>query len=309
MSTATQTIIMTGATRGIGLEAAKDILRRDAEAHLVILARESSGAEAMPRLRNASTHVSMIDTDLASKASIGAATAQVEDLLDAGELPPLQGLVFNAGVHLRDALHTTVDGYETTFAVNVLSTHLLLRRLHPHIHAPARIVVTVSDAHFGDIRHTGGMLPAPRWAAPQILSRPGAFERSASVRAGRRAYCTSKLGGIHLVHEWARRLPEGIDIVSYNPSLVIGTGLSRDMGGSAPFLMKWVIPPLALTPIVDTSPVAGHKLADVILGLVPAPTGAYIHRTHTTASSAESYDVDRERALWDWMEQASQSVE
>lgn len=309
MSTATQTIIMTGATRGIGLEAAQDILRRSLQIHLVILAREPSGARALPRLRELSANVSTIDTDLASTASVECAASHVEDLLDAGELPPLRGLVFNAGVNLRDSLHTTVDGFETTFAVNVLSTHLLLRRLHPHLSGSARIVVTVSDAHFGDVRHTGGMLPAPRWAAPQILSKPGAFVRPESVRAGRRAYSTSKLGGIHLVHEWARRLPEGIDIVSYNPSLVIGTGLSRDMGGAAPFLMKWIIPPLALTPIVDTSPVAGHKLADVVLGLTPAPTGAYIHRTRTTASSAESYDAERERALWDWMEQASGSAD
>jgi NAD(P)-dependent dehydrogenase (short-subunit alcohol dehydrogenase family) len=309
MSTATQTIIMTGATRGLGLEAAQDILRRSPQTHLVILARQSSGAEVLPGLQKQSAHVSAIDIDLASTASIDAAAAQVEDFLDAGELPPLRGLVFNAGVHLRDALHTTVDGYETTFAVNVLSTHLLLRRLHPHLSGPARIIVTVSDAHFGDIRHTGGTLPAPRWAAPQILSKPGAFAHPGRVRAGRRAYSTSKLGGIHLVHEWARRLPEGIDIVSYNPSLVIGTGLSRDMGGAAPFLMKWVIPPLVHTPIVDTSRVAGRRLADVVLGLTPAPAGAYIHRTYTTASSAESYDAERERDLWDWMEQASRSAD
>jgi NAD(P)-dependent dehydrogenase (short-subunit alcohol dehydrogenase family) len=60
-------------------------------------------------------------------------------------------------------------------------------------------------------------------ATPEVLSRPGADARSTTVRAGRRAYATSKLGGIHLVHAWARRLPEGVDIVAYNPSLVIGT--------------------------------------------------------------------------------------
>jgi NAD(P)-dependent dehydrogenase (short-subunit alcohol dehydrogenase family) len=305
MSATTQTIVMTGATRGIGFEAARDILRRSSEIHLVLLARETSGAQVLRRLQEISPQVSMIGTDLASTASVEAAAVQLEDLLDARELPALRGVVCNGGVHLDDALHTTVDGYETTFAVNVLSTHLLLRRLHPHLHPPARIVVTVSDAHFGDIRHTGGSLPPPRWSSPEVLSQPGAFDRPARVRAGRRAYATSKLAGIHLVHEWARRLPEGIDILSYNPSLVTGTGLSRDAGGTLPFLMKWIIPVLEVTPIVDTAPVAGRKLADVILGVTSAPTGSYIHRTHATASSAESYDEDRERVLWDWMEQAS----
>lgn len=305
MSTPTQTIVLTGATRGIGFEAARDILRRSPEIHLVLLARESSGAKVLPRLLEISPAVSMIGTDLASTASVEAAAAQLEDLFDAGGLPPLRSVVCNGGVHLDDALHTTVDGYETTFAVNVLSTHLLLRRLHPHLRAPARIIVTVSDAHFGDIRHTGGTLPPPRWSAPEILSRPGAFDRPDRVRAGRRAYATSKLAGIHLVHEWARRLPEGIDIVSYNPSLVTGTGLARDAGGAFPFLMKWIVPVLEATPIVDTAPVAGRKLADVILGATSAPTGSYIHRTRVMASSDESYDADRERTLWDWLEQAS----
>ncbi|OZM71222.1 short-chain dehydrogenase [Amycolatopsis antarctica] len=302
MTAANRTLIMTGATRGIGLEAAREILRRSPDTHLVVLGRSSSAAEILPSLRGISPHVSSADVDLSSRASVAAAGAKMEDLLDSGELPPLRGLVFNAGVHLSNALTTTVDGYERTFAVNVMSTHQLLRQLHPHLQAPARIVVTVSDAHFGDLRHTGGTMPAPRWTIPEI-SRPGAFDRSENVRAGRRAYVTSKLGGIHLVHEWARRLPDRIDIVSYNPSLVIGTGLARQTGGAFPFLMSKVVPLLSVTPLVDTPVPAGKKLADAILGVTTAATGAYIHKTKVAASSTESYDTHRERILWNWLEQ------
>lgn len=308
MTTANRTLIMTGATRGIGLHAARDVLRRSPDTHLVVLGRGSSTAEVLPTLREISPHVSPIDVDLASTASVAAAGAQLEDLLDSRQLPPLRGLVLNAGVHLSNAMEATVDGYERTFAVNVMATHQLLRQLHPHIQAPARIVVTVSDAHFGDLRHTGGTMPAPRWSLPEI-SRPGGFERSGEVRAGRRAYVTSKLGGIHLVHEWARRLPDGIEIVSYNPSLVVGTGLARETGGAFPFLMSRIIPLLTVTPLVDTPVPAGRKLADVILGLTPATSGAYIHRTKTTASSAESYDSTREKALWTWLEQHPQTTD
>ena len=307
MTTADRTLIMTGATRGIGLEAARDILGRSPGTHLVVLGRRSSAAAVLPSLREISPHVSAVDIDLSSQESIATAGAQLEDLLDSSELPPLRSLVFNAGVHLSNALETTVDGYERTFAVNVMSTHLLLRRMHPHIQAPARIVVTVSDAHFGDLRHTGGTMPAPRWAVPEI-SRPGAFDRSENVRAGRRAYVTSKLGGVYLVHAWARRLPDGIDIVAYNPSLVVGTGLARETGGAFPFLMSRVIPLLTVTPLVDTPIPAGRRLADAVLGATPAATGAYIHREQATASSAESYDTDRERALWDWLEQVQRTT-
>ncbi|MGJ9413371.1 SDR family NAD(P)-dependent oxidoreductase [Aeromicrobium sp. CF4.19] len=307
MTTATRTIVMTGATRGIGLEAAREVLRRQRDTHIVVLGRASSAAEVLPGLLDISAHVSTVDVDLSSRASVAVAGAELEDRLDSGDLPALRGLVFNAGVHLSNAMQSTVDGFERTFAVNVMSTHQLLRQLHPHIQAPARVVVTVSDAHFGDLRHTGGTMPAPRWAIPEI-SRPGAFDRSENVRAGRRAYVTSKLGGIHLVHEWARRLPAGIDIVSYNPSLVVGTGLARETGGAFPFLMSQIIPMLTVTSLVDTPVPAGAKLADVILGGTPAETGSYVHRTRTMASSAESYDTDRERALWNWLEQVAQST-
>ncbi|MGO2110878.1 MAG: SDR family NAD(P)-dependent oxidoreductase [Pseudoclavibacter sp.] len=307
MTAAIRTLIMTGATRGIGLETAKDVLGRSSETHLVVLGRPSSTSAVLPDLREVSPHVSAIDIDLSSQESIATASAQLEDRLDSGELPPLRGLVFNAGVHLSNALETTVDGYERTFAVNVMSTHQLLRRLSPHIQAPARIVVTVSDAHFGDLRHTGGTMPAPKWYVPET-SQPGAFAGSGNVRAGRRAYVTSKLGGLYLVHEWARRLPDGIDIVSYNPSLVVGTGLARETGGAFPFLMKRVIPLLTVTPLVDTPVPAGRKLTDAVLGVTPAATGAYIHRKQVMASSAESYDTDRERALWDWLEQVQRTT-
>ncbi|QIP72667.1 SDR family NAD(P)-dependent oxidoreductase [Streptomyces sp. VN1] len=301
MPTANRSLIMTGATRGIGWEAARDVLRRRPDTHLVVLGRASSASGILTELREISPHVSHVDIDLASKASV-AAGARLEDLLDSGALPPLWGLVFNAGVHLSNALEATVDGYERTFAVNVMSTHQLLRQLHPHLRPPARIVVTVSDAHFGDLRHTGGTMPSPRWAIPDI-SRPGAYNRSGNVRAGRRAYVTSKLGGIYLVHEWSRRLPQGVDILAYNPSLVIGTGLARETGGAFPFLMRRIVPVLAATPLVDTPAPAGRKLADTILGATAAPTGAYIHRTKAMPSSTESYNPDREHALWNWLEQ------
>lgn len=307
MPTATHTIVMTGATRGIGLEAAQELLRRSPEAHLVVLAREASAAQVVPRLHQVSPHVSTIDVDLASTSSTVEAAARVEDQLDSGVLPPLRSVVLNAGVHLDSAMHTTTDGYETTFAVNVLSSHLLLRRLHPHLRAPARTVVTVSDAHFGDLRHTGGTFPAIRWTTPELLSRPGAHPRPHAVRAGRHAYAVSKLAGIYLVHEWARRLPDGVDVIAYNPSLVIGTGLARDAGGASGFLMERVVPLLARTPLADTPPIAGRKLADAVLGSTRAASGSYVHRDRVTRSSRESYDVDREGALWTWLERAART--
>jgi hypothetical protein len=66
--------------------------------------------------------------------------------------------------------------------------------------------------------------------------------------------------------------------------------------------MSRVISLLALTPLVDTPVPADKELAHAVLGVTPAVTGDYIDPTKATASSTESYDTDRERALWNWLE-------
>ncbi|WP_216894384.1 SDR family NAD(P)-dependent oxidoreductase [Nocardia alni] len=303
------TLVMTGATRGIGRVAIEEILRTDPDLHVVALVRAHGRTEFTEALAEFEQRTTILDADLASIGSIRAATAEITRALEDGALPPLRGIAANAGLQFVDALHETTDGFETTFAVNVLANHLLLRGLESHLRAPSRIVITVSDTHFGDFRHTGGMVPAPRWAAPSTLSRPGAFENPATVAAGRTAYSTSKLAAIYLVHEWARRLPDGQDIVSYNPSLVPGTGLARAASARDRFVNRWLLPALAITPIVDRAPAAGRKLADAILGRTPAPSGAYIDRTRMVPSSDESYDADREHELWDFLdEQFTRSI-
>ncbi|MFE2945163.1 SDR family NAD(P)-dependent oxidoreductase [Streptomyces sp. NPDC059255] len=300
------TLLMTGATSGIGREAAGELLRRDPQLHLVMLARGATGHATLKELRAIRSDVTLVETDLASMASIRAAVETVRRRLEKGDLPPLGGIAGNAGVSFGDARRSTADGYETTFAVNVLANHLLVAELAPSLAAPARIVITVSDAHFGDLKHGGGLFKL-RWADPDVLARPGAFPRPGASSAGRSAYATSKLAAIYLVHEWARRLPGGLDIVAHNPALVPGTGLSRD-GGLARIFMRYVTRPLAATPLLDSAPAAGRKLADVILGKVTAPTGSYIDRTRAVRSSEESYDPDRERALWEYAERLRTSA-
>lgn len=290
-------LVMTGATRGIGRVAAEQILRTAPDIHLTILARD--GGSGAPKNITQSEQVTFIEADLGSIASTRDAARAVTSLLDTGALPPLRGFIGNAGVQHTDNVHVTTDGFEATIAVNVLANHVLLSALRDHFEAPSRLLITTSDTHFGNFRHNLGMVPAPQWMAAATLCRPAAFPNPESVRAGRMAYSTSKLAVIHLVHEWARRLPDGVNIASYNPGLVPGTGLARDAGPLGRLAFRFLLPALALTPLADTPTAAGQKLAEAILGVVPAAPGAYIDRDRATPSSATSYNDDRERDLWD----------
>ncbi|MFD0442722.1 SDR family NAD(P)-dependent oxidoreductase [Streptomyces indonesiensis] len=205
MPAAQHTIVMTGASRGIGRVAAEHIVRRSPDAHLLVVARASSGARLAEELATGGQTVSYVPADLGSLQSVRSAAAEIRDRLERGDLPPLRSFVDNAGMQYTNALTESPDGYEATFAVNVLANHLFVRVLQDHFAPPARIVITVSDTHFGDFRHNMGMVPGPVWHSPDVLARPGAFAKPSARRAGaprtRRASwppstsCTSTRGG------------------------------------------------------------------------------------------------------------------
>lgn len=293
------TIVMTGASSGIGRVAAGHMLGRSPDVHLVVVARGPSGARLAAELAAGGRTVSHVSADLGSLGSVRSAATEIRDRLDRGDLPPLRGFVGNAGIQYTNALTEGPDGFESTFTVNVLAHHLFVRLLQDRFVAPARIVITASDTHFGDFRHNLGMVPGPAWKSPEVLARTGAFPEPDTAVAGRTAYSTSKLAAIYLVHEYARRLPAGIDAVAYNPGFVPGTGLARNADPVSRFAMRRILPVMTLTPFATGSNAAGRRLADVALGTTGAPTGSYVDRDRVDRSSEESYDPRREGELWD----------
>lgn len=296
------TIVMTGASRGIGRIAAEHILRQSPNVHLLVVARGSSGARLAAELSAGGHAVSHVSADLGSLDSVQSTAAEIRDRLERGDLPPLRGFVGNAGMQYTNALTEGPDGFECTFAINVLANHLFVRLFQDRFVAPARIVITASDTHFGDFKHNLGMVPGPAWKSPDVLARTGAFPKPDTAVGGRTAYSTSKLAVIYLVHEYARRLPAGIDVVAYNPGFVPGTGLARNAGPISRFAMRRILPVMTLTPFATSRSAAGRYLADVVLGTTKAPTGSYVDRARAAWSSEESYDPQREGELWDAVE-------
>ncbi|MGI5216936.1 SDR family NAD(P)-dependent oxidoreductase [Nocardia sp. CA-290969] len=294
------TLVMTGAGRGIGRVAAANILRESPDVHLVVVTRD--GAEVGLPAPAGGGAVSYCAADLGSLDSVRHAATLIGERIDAGELPPLRGFIGNAGIQYPNALTTGPEGFETTFTVNVLANHLFVRQLWDRFRAPARIVLTASDTHFGDLRHNLAMVPGPVWNAPAALARAGAFTAPASAAAGRTAYSTSKLAVLYLVHEYARRLPAAVEVIAFNPGFVPGTGLARHADPLSRFAVRRILPALTLTPLASTPRSAGRWLADIARGVVPAPTGSYVDRRRVARSSRESYDPARERDLWDILE-------
>ncbi|WFE26624.1 SDR family NAD(P)-dependent oxidoreductase [Solwaraspora sp. WMMD791] len=279
-----ETMLMTGASRGIGWHAAVAMLAADPELRMFVTDRTGGLAEAL-RDKSGNKQVYGVPADLSSLDSVRAAADHVR------ERARVTSFVGNAGLQVTSGARPSADGYEVTFAVNVLANHLLLRLLGDQLR---RVVITGSDTHFGDLRHNLGLVPAPRWRPPTELARP---DQPDTAVAGRTAYSTSKLAVIYLVHEWARRLTDA-EVFSWNPGFVPGTGLARDAGPVVRFVATRVLPLLTLTPLSVGPRTAGGHLARVATGPAVAPSGSYVNLGRAERSSDESYDPQRERELF-----------
>jgi NAD(P)-dependent dehydrogenase (short-subunit alcohol dehydrogenase family) len=295
-----QTLVMTGGSSGIGRHAAGYLLRDYPAHHLLLLVRGGRGQQIAAELtaQTGNPNVSAVPCDLASLSDIRTTAAEIGRQLDGGDLPPLQGFVGNAGVQQSSLTRTTADGFEMTFGVNVLANYLLLRLLLDRFAAPSRIIITGSDVHFADFRHTLGVVPRPHWSDTATIAAPGTGSAASSAREGQRAYATSKLAVIYLVHALTRRTLEGTDVYTYNPGGVPGTGLAREASPAVRLIAKTLVGALRVTPLVTDVDPAGRLLAAAAAGPRPGETGAYIDRGKIIPSSPASYDKDREEELW-----------
>jgi retinol dehydrogenase-14 len=139
-------VVITGASDGIGLEAADQLA---AQGHHVVMVGRSPAklATAADRVRSTSPDVP-VETFVCDFTSLDDVRGLAHDLLAA--YPRIDVLVSNAGT-VFDRRTVTGDGFEATFQVNHLAGFLLTELLLDRIiaSAPARIVITASAGHGG----------------------------------------------------------------------------------------------------------------------------------------------------------------
>lgn len=201
-----QTVLITGATDGIGKETALQLAEMGAK--VFIHGRDRQKAE---KARNeiiqesGQENVEIIIADLQEMRNVRKMAQEVKNRVD-----HLDVLINNAGIYLEEYIQTP-DGYEMTFAVNHLSHFLLTNLLLDLIidSAPARIITVSSSAH-GSARFDFDNLNAEK-----------KFH-------GWGAYCISKLGNLLFTFALSRRLEgTGVTANALHPGAVNTKMLSK----------------------------------------------------------------------------------
>jgi light-dependent protochlorophyllide reductase len=289
----TKTAIITGASSGLGLECARALLSRDPSWHVVLAVRDTGrGAEAVKQLGDP-RRCTVMQMDLASLASV---RAFVEAVRDSG-LAPLHAIVCNAGVQVVSGTEWTDDGVEMTFGVNHLGHFALVQDLLGDLAQPARIVVVSSGTH-DPSKRTG--MPGPRYTSAAELAHPRAEQ---SADDGRRRYTTSKLCNLLFAYELDRRRGEGLTVNAFDPGLMPGSGLARDYPPLQRLAWRYLFPALRVLPNVHSTRASGRYLAALVNDArFEDLSGHYFEGRRPIRSSADSYDRDKARDLWETSE-------
>lgn len=278
------TYIITGATTGLGHQAALR-LASDSGNALILPVRSSSRGEALKKQLAAAgrARVSTPALDLASLRSV-AGFLKARD-----QLPPVDGVLLNAGTQSGARLGFTVDGFESTFAVNHLAHHLLLKGLLERLAPGSKVVWTTSGTH--DPTEPAARMFGYRGArysnVDQIAAGDYGQDTSGS-QACRDAYATSKLCNIVSARIFAERHPGTATFHSFDPGLMPGTELARDMPRMAQWAWHHVMPRLAtVMPGTSTPAKSARLLVDLVTGrLGGGNNGAYFRYTGRQAEPA-----------------------
>ena len=273
----TKTVLITGATDGIGKVTALEIARTGAR--VVLVGRnEEKGTEVVEELRRRTSNdaIELMCADLSRMSEVvrlARAFLEAHDRLDV--------LVNNVGAIFMER-RETAEGFERTWALNHLGYVLLTQRLLDKLkataqaHGQARVVNVSSRAH-----------KSSKGIDFDDLNREKSY-------AGWSRYCESKLANILFTRELAARL-EGTKVSAnaLHPGFVASKFGHLDNGWKG-----------SLVKLSQVFAISVEKGADTSVFLATSPdvsgvSGEYFYQRRVSQPSRRGVDAEAARRLWE----------
>ncbi len=226
-----KTAVVTGATSGLGRETAG--LLASQGAHVCLVGRDAAKAE------RTQAEIPGSEVAIAEFSSLASTRAFTDRF--AAEHERLDVIVLNAGA-LSRSFGRSLDGYELTFATQVLSQFLVIRELRPLLEKTpsARVIVVASGGMYLERLDVDALQPAE------------------ADYDGVSAYARAKRAQVALSEEWTRRLAgTKITINAMHPGWADTPGLRHSLPGFS----------RALSPLLRTA----REGADTIAWLAASP--------------------------------------
>jgi NAD(P)-dependent dehydrogenase (short-subunit alcohol dehydrogenase family) len=262
-----RTVVVTGASDGIGAAAARQLAALGLE--VVVVGRSPSKTNAVADSLGAERYV----VDYAHLDQVRDLAATLNE-----KHPRIDVLINNAGLIAGSRRITTADGHELTFQVNHLAPFLLTTLLHDAlVRAEGRVITTSSGAN----------------TTRQALVNLDDLDAEKSYRP-LRVYATTKLENILFTRELARRWPD-VMAAAMHPGLIrsqFGHRSSLPVRLVVASPLKWLMR-------------SAEQGADTIVWLATSTpgvdwtSGSYYSDRRLGETNAQADDLDLARGLWD----------
>lgn len=291
-----ESIIITGATGGIGYECAMQMAEIAPNEQIIIACRnQQSGNKVIQNIKQKTGHKNLIclPLDLESLQSVREFTAQFSKQPN----NKIIALINNAGIQNVAKTQYTKEGFEVTFGVNHLASTYLTLLLLPFMDNSASITFTSSGTH--DPKQKTGMEPPVFKSAKELAYPTETNEKPLTV--GQRRYTTTKLCNILTTYELQRKLSEtNIRVNAFDPGFVPGTGLARNYPPFLRFISNEILPVLRFfMHNVNTAQVSGKRLANLAYAdQYKSFKGKYFEGDKEINSSTDSYNKEYQNILW-----------
>ena len=269
-----RTCLITGATDGIGKEAAIELAKKGC--NLILIGRsKEKGEKVVEQIKKvADSHVDIdyLIADLMLMKEVSRVADEVSK-----KYPRIDVLLNNVGAYFTSR-EVTEEGFERTFALNHLGYFLMTKKLLPLVEKSnyKRIVNVSSSAHYGIDFEFDNMNGEKKYSGFDV-------------------YKKSKLANVMFTYELAKRVKDkGITANCLHPGFV-----STNFGKNNNFLWRNVIRVAMWLTAINVKDGAKTSIHLACSDEVKDTTGKFFANCEVKKGSSKAKNEEHNRRLWD----------